>query len=241
TCDPFAAELFKAKAGNEKQQQPVPSLCNSTDSKSSHSSKQSTSSFCSTVWSTCRDTSISNSPFAPSLQGGAKGSASITSNMSTLTDLWQSEKTFCNVFGSPPSDNTSVCFAGEPIKLTNTSSETDDAPPKGLYLEKIGLPTLSVEMLGSAMLVVETTLPALGYMYSFAQDNKKDVFILANNGVYRVVRPSRCNYACSKEIVRPATGPSQSPSPASAALSIAPLKEWLLLFLSFLILQCLYN
>ncbi|XP_021747995.1 HIPL1 protein-like [Chenopodium quinoa] len=135
TCDPFAAELFKAKAGNQKQQKPVPGLCNSTDSGKSHSSKQSTSSFCSTVWNTCKDISILKSPFAPSLQGGAKGPAPIASNLSTLADLWQSEKTFCDVFGASP-DNDSVCFAGEPVKLNNNSSETD-VPPKGLCLEKI--------------------------------------------------------------------------------------------------------
>ncbi|KMT07170.1 hypothetical protein BVRB_6g154950 [Beta vulgaris subsp. vulgaris] len=133
TCDPFAAEIFKAKAGNQQQKvQPIPGLCNSTDSGASHSSKQSTSSFCSTVWNTCKDISISNSPFAPSLQGGAP----ISSNLSTLADLWQSEDTFCDVFGSP-SGNDSVCFAGESIKLNNDSSETD-VPAKGLCLEKIG-------------------------------------------------------------------------------------------------------
>ncbi|GMN45794.1 hypothetical protein TIFTF001_014983 [Ficus carica] len=32
-----------------------------------------------------------------------------------------------------------------------------------------------------------STLPNLGYVYSFEEDNKKDVFILASNGVCRVV------------------------------------------------------
>lgn len=135
-CDPYAAELFKVKAGHQQQLHPVPGLCNSTNSDSSHSSKQSTSSFCSTVWDTCKDTTISNSPFAPSLQGGAKGPSPTTSNLSTLTDLWQSENTFCDVFGSP-AVNDSVCFSGEPIKLNNSTSETD-VSPKGLCLEKLG-------------------------------------------------------------------------------------------------------
>lgn len=43
--------------------------------------------------------------------------------------------------------------------------------------------------------------PALGYIYSFGEDNRKDIFILASSGVYRIVRPSRCNYTCSKENV----------------------------------------
>ncbi|KNA09708.1 hypothetical protein SOVF_151070 [Spinacia oleracea] len=139
TCDPFAAELFKAKAGYQKQQKPIPGLCNSTNSGSSSSSKQLSNNFCSTVWNTCKDISISNSPFAPSLQGGARGSPPMASNLSTLTDLWQSENTFCEVFGGSSSDNDSVCFAGEPIKLNSSnSSETGGAPPKGLCLEKIG-------------------------------------------------------------------------------------------------------
>ncbi|KAB1207972.1 HIPL1 protein [Morella rubra] len=41
--------------------------------------------------------------------------------------------------------------------------------------------------------------PAVGYISSFGEDNRKDIFILASSGVYRVVRPSRCNYTCSKE------------------------------------------
>ncbi|XP_041010853.1 HIPL1 protein-like [Juglans microcarpa x Juglans regia] len=45
------------------------------------------------------------------------------------------------------------------------------------------------------------SLPALGYIYSFGEDNRKDIFILASSGVYRVVRPSHCNYTCSKENV----------------------------------------
>lgn len=57
-----------------------------------------------------------------------------------------------------------------------------------------------------------STLPNLGYVFSFGEDNNKDVFILANNGVHRVVRPSRCKYSCSKENL---TDSSASPSPAS--------------------------
>ncbi|XP_041004812.1 LOW QUALITY PROTEIN: HIPL1 protein-like [Juglans microcarpa x Juglans regia] len=40
-----------------------------------------------------------------------------------------------------------------------------------------------------------SSLPSasLGYIFSFGEDNSKDLFILASLGVYRVVRPSRCN------------------------------------------------
>lgn len=44
--------------------------------------------------------------------------------------------------------------------------------------------------------------PDLGYMYTFGEDNSKDIFILTSSGVYRVVDPSLCNYSCSKENVR---------------------------------------
>ncbi|CAN6585246.1 unnamed protein product [Malus baccata var. baccata] len=47
--------------------------------------------------------------------------------------------------------------------------------------------------------VPDSSLPALGYISSFGEDNRKDIFVLASSGVYRVVRPSRCGYTCSKE------------------------------------------
>jgi hypothetical protein len=45
----------------------------------------------------------------------------------------------------------------------------------------------------------KNTLPALGYIYSFGQDNNKDLFYLTSKGVYRVVRPSLCGYSCPLE------------------------------------------
>ncbi|KAF9604274.1 hypothetical protein IFM89_004980 [Coptis chinensis] len=56
-------------------------------------------------------------------------------------------------------------------------------------------------------LVAGSSLPAWGYIFSFGEDNRKDIYILTTNGVYRVARPSRCNYACSKEIVNVAGTP----------------------------------
>ncbi|XP_050276946.1 HIPL1 protein-like isoform X2 [Quercus robur] len=55
-----------------------------------------------------------------------------------------------------------------------------------------------------------SSLPTLGYIYSFGEDNRKDIFILASSGVYRVVRPSRCNYTCSKENVTAIILPTDS-------------------------------
>ncbi|CAK7323077.1 unnamed protein product [Dovyalis caffra] len=60
-----------------------------------------------------------------------------------------------------------------------------------------------------------SNFPALGFVFSFGQDNRKDMFILASSGVYRIARPSRCNYICSKENVT-APAPS-SPSPSHSA------------------------
>ncbi|KAK9060277.1 hypothetical protein SSX86_020981 [Deinandra increscens subsp. villosa] len=64
--------------------------------------------------------------------------------------------------------------------------------------------------------VPNTNLAALGYIYSFGEDNKKDVYILASTGVYRVVQPSRCNYTCAKE---KGTSPVQTPPSSSSSSS----------------------
>ncbi|EXB36669.1 HIPL1 protein [Morus notabilis] len=62
-----------------------------------------------------------------------------------------------------------------------------------------------------------------GFIFSFGQDNRNDIFMLASSGLYRVVRPSRCNYTCATENVSrlapPKSGPSPSPS-ASTSTSI---------------------
>ncbi|WOG95186.1 hypothetical protein DCAR_0414492 [Daucus carota subsp. sativus] len=54
------------------------------------------------------------------------------------------------------------------------------------------------------------TLPALGYIFSFGEDNSKDHFVLASSGVYRVVPPSRCNYSCTKEKATTTSPPTPS-------------------------------
>ncbi|XP_042487821.1 HIPL1 protein-like [Macadamia integrifolia] len=80
-------------------------------------------------------------------------------------------------------------------------------------------------------------LPSLGYIYSFGEDNKKDLYILATNGVYRFASPSRCNYSCSKENVT-ATSPSPSPTNSGSPLrkqyhDLALLVSSLMLLLGF--------
>nr|XP_043613478.1 HIPL1 protein-like isoform X2 [Erigeron canadensis] len=68
--------------------------------------------------------------------------------------------------------------------------------------------------------VPNTNLAALGYIYSFGEDNRKDIYILSSTGVYRVVRPSRCNYTCTMENATEfATPPTSSPSSSSNHLT----------------------
>ncbi|TYJ17031.1 hypothetical protein E1A91_A09G023200v1 [Gossypium mustelinum] len=82
----------------------------------------------------------------------------------------------------------------------------------------------------------ELTSPALGFIFSFGQDNKKDIFILTSNGVYRIVRPSRCNYTCSRENVTDFTAPPgsdvdpPSSSPSSGSKFSSPLTLQILVF-----------
>ncbi|KAF8399390.1 hypothetical protein HHK36_015254 [Tetracentron sinense] len=82
-----------------------------------------------------------------------------------------------------------------------------------------------------------SSLPELGYVFSFGEDNRKDIFILASSGVYRVVRPSRCNFTCSKENVTAVASPSPRPSssPSSGSCLSNPHND-LLLFFSFSLL-----
>lgn len=62
--------------------------------------------------------------------------------------------------------------------------------------------------------------PPLGFIFSFGQDNNKDVYLLTITGVYRIARPSRCNFHCSLENTT-SLPPSQQPdrSPPSSSLS----------------------
>ncbi|XP_057949199.1 HIPL1 protein-like [Malania oleifera] len=69
-----------------------------------------------------------------------------------------------------------------------------------------------------------SSLPSLGCIFSFGQDNRKDIFILASSGVYRVVSPNRCNYTCFKENVTAAGSMLPAPSSSSCMLP-APLSS----------------
>lgn len=127
-CDKFSAELYRISSVPRQ----VPVLCNSTTSSVSTQTIQDTNGFCSKVWTTCQNASITNSPFAASLKGQVP--APVKSNVTKLVDLWQSEADFCNGFGGASADG-SVCFDGEPVTLNST---VPPSPPGGLCLERIG-------------------------------------------------------------------------------------------------------
>lgn len=111
--------MFKVKSGPR----PVPVLCNSTVA--------SANSFCSSVWDSCQNIPIKNSPFAPSLQ--TKAGVTKNANSSLLTDFWQSKADFCEAFGGN-SDKGSLCFNGEQVSLKkNETLQT----PNGMCFEKI--------------------------------------------------------------------------------------------------------
>ncbi|XP_075514072.1 HIPL1 protein-like isoform X2 [Primulina tabacum] len=74
----------------------------------------------------------------------------------------------------------------------------------------------------------ESSLPALSYVFSFGEDNNKDVYLLTNSGVYRIVRASRCNYTCAKETTLPSPGPDSSPR-SEAGFSREPYSTFVVL------------
>lgn len=66
--------------------------------------------------------------------------------------------------------------------------------------------------------IAGSPLPSLGYIYSFGEDNRKDVFLLTSKGIYRVVRPSLCNYTCPKENTTDTEGSTPGLSSAAGQL-----------------------
>ncbi|KVI06366.1 Glucose/Sorbosone dehydrogenase [Cynara cardunculus var. scolymus] len=86
-------------------------------------------------------------------------------------------------------------------------------------------------------LVPGTSRPALGYLISFGQDNKNDVYLLSTSGVYRIVPPSRCGYTCAYQNTTTGSTSGPTSTPGSAANMVKgsyniPLML-LLLFLGF--------
>ncbi|KAJ4760548.1 HIPL1 protein [Rhynchospora pubera] len=81
----------------------------------------------------------------------------------------------------------------------------------------------------------KSSLPSLGYIFSFGQDNNRDLFYATIKGVYRVVRPSLCGYSCPLESNVPPSAPPPSPGqPSQSSLSLN------LEMPVILVLTCLY-
>jgi len=80
-------------------------------------------------------------------------------------------------------------------------------------------------------------LPSLGYIYSFGEDDNKDIYVLASKGVYRVVRPSLCSYTCPTE--RPETGNGAAPPGPSSKASMTGLNNQMRMLLLSVIIYVL--
>ncbi|KAI3736755.1 hypothetical protein L2E82_26740 [Cichorium intybus] len=128
-CDPFSAELYTIATAPRQ----VPVLCNSTVSSDSSQSNQAKNNFCETVYDSCQNVSIKNSPFSPLLQNQAPPRANTTSK---LSQIWPSRTDFCTTTGGS-STAGSVCFSGEKVSFNGTTNTTENSP-KGMCLEKIG-------------------------------------------------------------------------------------------------------
>lgn len=76
-------------------------------------------------------------------------------------------------------------------------------------------------------------LPSLGYIFSFGEDNSKDVFLLASKGVYRVVRSSLCGYTCPTE--KPVTNNGTTPSGPSSLASATRIGKSIAVALAFVV------
>ncbi|CAN6203305.1 unnamed protein product [Urochloa humidicola] len=67
-----------------------------------------------------------------------------------------------------------------------------------------------------------SALPSLGYIFSFGEDNARDVYLLTSKGVYRVVDPAQCGYECPIKSSAPGAAPPPGAKPSSAAMARAP-------------------
>ena len=76
----------------------------------------------------------------------------------------------------------------------------------------------------------ESTNSPLGLIFSFGEDNKLDAFVLASQGVYRIVQPTLCGYAHPDS----ATTEGVTPSGGSNSKGMTPLMKGLVSVLSIL-------
>ena len=68
----------------------------------------------------------------------------------------------------------------------------------------------------------ESANSPLGLIFSFGEDNKLDAFILAGQGVYRIVQPTLCGYA------HPNSATTEGPTPSGGSNGTTPLVKVLL-------------
>lgn len=84
-------------------------------------------------------------------------------------------------------------------------------------------------------LIPGSELPALGYLFSYGQDNNKDVYLLTSSGVYRIVPPSRCGATCALEKTTAGSTPVPSTTSGSSAFMVkGSFKNLLVLLLLFI-------
>ncbi|GKU88743.1 hypothetical protein SLEP1_g2972 [Rubroshorea leprosula] len=87
---------------------------------------------------------------------------------------------------------------------------------------------------------IACSLPSLGYIISFVEDNNKDLHILTSTDVYRVARPSRYDFSCSKENGANSTTSRHHSSSSSISTNVTSdcrFLSSLLLFVFFHILE----
>lgn len=83
------------------------------------------------------------------------------------------------------------------------------------------------------------SVPSLSYIFSFSEDNRRDIFLLTNSGVYRVVRPSRCSYACAVDRGSTDDAPrSPAGSSGPSNTSHSPVLQGILLLVLVSVLIC---
>ncbi|XP_076893262.1 HIPL1 protein-like [Bidens hawaiensis] len=85
----------------------------------------------------------------------------------------------------------------------------------------------------SCDIVPGNSFPSLGYIFSFGQDNKKDVYLLTSSGVYRIISPRRCNYACAIE--KTTTSPNQHSSSSPLNPTFVVVSTFFFFFFFFLL------
>ncbi|KAI3807326.1 hypothetical protein L1987_23252 [Smallanthus sonchifolius] len=129
--------------------------------------------------------------------------------------------------------NTDPCMYGRSICNCHVGGSETPRNSGNFTSNKIPFTCASDSPLPCSI-VPESSFPALGYNFSFGQDNNEDVYLLTSSGVYKIVAPSRCNYACA--IKKKTTDPDQNSmsSPLSANMLKGSIKN-----LMFLLVVCL--